>query len=196
MPLNRYSGGFTQNMSSSSVQEISLTGDQKGVRIVFAGGGVGKVQPVNVIAPVWSQNIVVQGATASQPKIVKIQFTTRTNRAFYPGDTYYANTSWGNYFFTFTKEKLAEQLEEIKDSFNSQQSNFVVSINNDGDLIFTGNTNNFNFNIYFYMNVKKCSIPVAPFQAFEMETPMDSMMQYPKHIRVQGMGVWEICEIT
>lgn len=183
-------------MSSTSVQELTLSGDQKGVRIVFAGGGVGKVRPVNVLAPSWTNNVQVQAAGASQPKIVKAQFGDTTNKAFTPGDGYYINTTWGNKYVYFTKEKLADQLIEARDAFNASNPNFVTSINGDGDLVFTGVSNNVNFNVYFYMNQKKCDIPVAPFQAFEMETPMDSMMQYPKHLRVQGIGQWEICEIT
>lgn len=196
MQLNRYSNGFTQNMSSTSVQELNLSGNQKGVRIVFAGGGVGKVQPINILAPTWSQNVQIQAASASQPRIVKTQFGDTTNKAFSPGDGYYINSNWGNKFVYFTKEKFADQLVECVDAFNSSNTNFVTSINGDGDLVYTGVNNNVTFNIYFYMNTKECNIPVAPFQAFEMETPMDAMMQYPKHLRVQGVGQWEICEIS
>ena len=183
-------------MSSTSVQELSLSGDQKGVRIVFAGGGVGKVRPINVLAPTWTQNVQVQAASASQPRIVKTQFGDTTNKAFTPGDGYYINSNWGNTFVYFTKEKFEDQLVEARDAFNAANTNFVTSIDPNGDLVYTGVNNNVTFNIWFYMNVKKCDIPVAPFQAFEMETPMDAMMQYPKHLRVQGIGQWEICEIS
>lgn len=182
-------------MSGTSLYEMNLSGDQKGVRIVYAGSGVGKVRPINILAPTWTQNVQVQAAGASQPRIVKTQFADTTNKAFTPGDQYYINTNWGNKFVTFTKEKFSDQLIEARDAFNASSTNFVTSINEDGDLVFTGVNNNVTFNIYFYMNNKKCDIPVAPFQAFEMETPMDSMMQYPKHLRVQGIGQWEICEI-
>lgn len=188
--LHNY-GDYQQLTSTGyTLQDATLSGKQKGVRVVYQGTGVGFVQPAWTAYPVWSNNNTTQSQSSTQPMIKTVTWTDNT-RKFVPGDRIYVNLNGTYIYHTFTTGTLVDQTAEFAAAVNAGQSNATVTVDPTTlAFIFTWNTNNVSFTVYVYTNTQNVYIPVAPFQALELATP-----EYSTVLRYKGPGTWNFSEI-
>ena len=174
-----------------SQQDATLSGKQKGVRVVYQGTGVGFVQPAWTTYPVWTNNQTTQNQSSTQP-MIKIVGWNDLTKSFVAGDRLYVNLNGTYIYHTLTTSILADQVAELAAVFNAGQNNATVTVDPTYlDLVFTWNTNNVSFTVYLYTNSQNLYIPVAPFQAFELATPENSTV-----LRYKGPGTWNFSEIV
>lgn len=188
--LHNY-GNYNQLTNTGyTLQDATLSGKQKGVRVVYQGTGVGFVQPAFTAYPVWSNNQTTQSQSSSQPMIKTVSWTDNT-RSFVPGDRLYVNLNGTYIYHTLTTSTLADQAAELAAAWNAGQNNATVTVDPTTlNFVFTWNTNNVSFTVYVYSNIQNVYIPVAPFQALELATPESSAV-----LRYKGPGTWNLSEI-